>query len=50
LRGLGIDIVAEGIETTQESGHLRSAGIHYQQGDLFGKPVWETLPLARGGV
>jgi EAL domain-containing protein (putative c-di-GMP-specific phosphodiesterase class I) len=47
---LGIDIVAEGIETAQESEHLLAAGIHYQQGYLFAKPGWETLPLAVGGI
>ena len=48
--GQWIDIVAEGIETAQESEHLLAAGIHYQQGYLFAKPGWETLPLAVGGI
>lgn len=43
---LSIDIVAEGIETVAESAYLRSTGIRYQQGYLFAKPGWETLPLA----
>ena len=44
---LSIDIVAEGVETSAESAYLRSMGIRYQQGYLFAKPGWETLPLAR---
>ena len=44
---LSIDIVAEGVETSAESAYLRSMGIQYQQGYLFAKPGWETLPLAR---
>lgn len=43
---LSIDIVAEGIETVAESAYLRSTGIRYQQGYLFVKPGWETLPQA----
>lgn len=43
---LSIDIVAEGIETAAESSYLRSTGIRYQQGYLFAKPGWETLPLS----
>lgn len=43
---LSIDIVAEGIETSAESVYLRSLGIRYQQGYLFARPGWETLPLA----
>ena len=43
---LSIDIVAEGIETPAESAYLRSLGVRYQQGYLFAKPGWESLPLA----
>jgi EAL domain-containing protein (putative c-di-GMP-specific phosphodiesterase class I) len=43
---LSIDIVAEGIETSAESVYLRSVGIRYQQGYLFARPGWETLPLS----
>ena len=43
---LSIDIVAEGIETSAESAYLSSVGVRYQQGYLFAKPGWESLPLA----
>lgn len=43
---LSIDIVAEGIETPAESSYLRNAGVRYQQGYLFARPGWETLPLS----
>lgn len=43
---LSIDIVAEGIETPAESAYLHSAGVRYQQGYLFARPGWETLPLS----
>ena len=43
---LSIDIVAEGIETMAESAYLRSVGIRYQQGYLFARPGWESLPLS----
>ena len=45
---LGIDIIAEGIETEAESQYLQSLGIRYQQGYLFARPGWELLPLAGG--
>lgn len=45
---LEIEVVAEGIETAEESAFLMSLGIHYQQGYWFAKPGFETLPLARG--
>ena len=43
---LKIDIVAEGIETAEESQYLRSAGVRYQQGYWFARPGLETLPLS----
>lgn len=43
---LGIDIVAEGIETEAESAHLHWMGIYLQQGYYFARPGWESLPLA----
>ena len=43
---LSIDIVAEGIETPAEWAYLRPLGVRYQQGYLFAKPGWESLPLA----
>lgn len=45
---LGIVIIAEGIETEAESQYLQSLGIRYQQGYLFARPGWESLPLAGG--
>lgn len=43
---LSIAIVAEGIETAAESTYLRSLGVRYQQGYLFARPGWESLPLS----
>jgi EAL domain-containing protein (putative c-di-GMP-specific phosphodiesterase class I) len=43
---LQIDMVAEGIETAEESRYLRSVGIRYQQGYWFARPGWESLPLS----
>jgi EAL domain-containing protein (putative c-di-GMP-specific phosphodiesterase class I) len=45
---LGIVIIAEGIETEAESQYLQSLGIRYQQGYLFARPGWESLPLEGG--
>jgi len=41
---LGIDVVAEGIETHAEMEALQSLGIHLMQGFLFGKPITDALP------
>jgi len=38
-RELGIDIVAEGVETPQELDVLAGAGVRYVQGFLFSRPV-----------
>jgi len=38
-RGLGCNVIAEGIETSAELEVLRSIGIHYGQGYLLGRPV-----------
>lgn len=46
---LSIDIVAEGIETEEESAFLKSVGVRYQQGYLFARPGWEALPLSSVG-
>ncbi len=42
-QGLGIDIVAEGVETSAQAAYLWAQGCAYGQGHLFGKPV----PAAR---
>jgi EAL domain-containing protein (putative c-di-GMP-specific phosphodiesterase class I)/GGDEF domain-containing protein len=36
---LGVDVVAEGVETETQAGILRSLGCGYLQGFLFGEPV-----------
>jgi EAL domain-containing protein (putative c-di-GMP-specific phosphodiesterase class I) len=38
-RSLGMDVVAEGIETPEQLGLLRRLGCTYGQGHLFGEPV-----------
>ena len=37
--GLDISVIAEGVETEQQSAFLYSAGCHYAQGYLYGKPM-----------
>jgi EAL domain-containing protein (putative c-di-GMP-specific phosphodiesterase class I) len=41
---LGIDTLAEGVETIEEYKFLKSIGISIYQGFLFAKPGFETLP------
>ncbi len=41
---LGIKVIAEGVETQQESLALLDLGIHYQQGYLFARPQVGVLP------
>jgi EAL domain-containing protein (putative c-di-GMP-specific phosphodiesterase class I) len=41
---LGIDIIAEGIETEEEYAWLASQGIHLFQGYLFARPGFESFP------
>jgi EAL domain-containing protein (putative c-di-GMP-specific phosphodiesterase class I) len=41
---LNIQVIAEGVETADDSRTLRDLGIHLQQGYLFGKPELEALP------
>lgn len=36
-RGLGVAVIAEGIETPEELAALRDAGITLLQGNLFGR-------------
>jgi EAL domain-containing protein (putative c-di-GMP-specific phosphodiesterase class I) len=42
---LGIDVIAEGIETEPEYRWFRRAGVHLFQGYYFARPAFETLPL-----
>ena len=44
-RELGITVIAEGIEHTDEAEVLRDLGIHLMQGNLFAEPGFESLPL-----
>jgi EAL domain-containing protein (putative c-di-GMP-specific phosphodiesterase class I) len=37
-RSLGLEIVAEGVETTSQLAFLRKHGCHEMQGYLFGRP------------
>jgi diguanylate cyclase (GGDEF)-like protein len=37
-RSLGMDVIAEGVETPQQLAYLRKAKCHYAQGRLFGEP------------
>ena len=38
-QGLGIDIVAEGVENEQQADYLKGLGCYTMQGYLFSKPV-----------
>ena len=50
-KDLGIDLVAEGVESNEEFQWLASEGIWLFQGYLFSRPAFECLPTARyGGV
>lgn len=37
--GLGLDVVAEGVESEHQSSHLRELGCQYGQGYLFSRPL-----------
>ncbi len=43
-RGLGIEVIAEGVETPEEATFLCAAGIRLMQGYLFARPQIEMLP------
>ncbi len=43
---LGIQVIAEGVETADESSALQDLGIHLLQGYLFSKPLFETCSHA----
>jgi blue light- and temperature-responsive anti-repressor len=42
---LGIDVIAEGVETLTEYRWLKNAGLRLFQGYLFAKPAFEAFPL-----
>ena len=41
---LGVEVIAEGVETNGELNALREIGVRYVQGYLFAKPAFERLP------
>jgi blue light- and temperature-responsive anti-repressor len=43
---LGIDVIAEGVETDAEYRWFRQQGVHLFQGWLFARPAFESLPAA----
>ncbi|MEO8313350.1 MAG: EAL domain-containing protein [Pseudomonadota bacterium] len=56
-RGLGLELVAEGVETEWQEQLIRDMGCHYGQGYLHAKPVtheeilgWRTHPARRNAV
>jgi EAL domain-containing protein (putative c-di-GMP-specific phosphodiesterase class I) len=44
---LGIDVVAEGVETVQEYSWFADLGIRLFQGYLFAKPGFEIFPTVQ---
>ncbi|MGZ3304441.1 MAG: EAL domain-containing protein [Asticcacaulis sp.] len=38
-RAFGMEVIAEGVETKTQHGHLRAAGVHGLQGYLFARPM-----------
>ncbi|MFE8071751.1 EAL domain-containing protein [Marinobacteraceae bacterium S3BR75-40.1] len=43
-RNLGIDAIAEGVETPEQAAFLKAIGCHIHQGFLYGKPMaWEQV-------
>lgn len=49
-RDLGIGVIGEGVETAQESAALLDLGVSVQQGYLFARPGFETLPEPGAGA
>jgi EAL domain-containing protein (putative c-di-GMP-specific phosphodiesterase class I) len=47
-RTLGIEVLAEGVESEKELAVLRAAGISLFQGYYFAKPALMTLPPVAG--
>jgi EAL domain-containing protein (putative c-di-GMP-specific phosphodiesterase class I) len=43
-QGISINIVAEGVETSQEYHWLKEAGVDFFQGYFFARPAFEALP------
>ena len=43
-RDLGIDVIAEGVETVEEYAWLANEGVRLFQGYLFAKPAFESFP------
>lgn len=43
-RDLGVDTIAEGVETGAEYAWLHNQGVQYYQGYLLGRPAFEQLP------
>jgi EAL domain-containing protein (putative c-di-GMP-specific phosphodiesterase class I) len=41
---LGIDVIAEGVETVEEYQWLANEGVRLFQGYLFAKPAFESFP------
>ncbi|NDU85889.1 MAG: EAL domain-containing protein [Ferrovum sp.] len=44
-REMGIEVIAEGIESPMERDHLMDLGVYLQQGFLFARPLVNELPL-----
>ena len=47
---LGIDVVAEGVETAEQLDTVRDLGVHYAQGFHLGRPTECPVPSERSGV
>lgn len=45
-RGLGLQVIAEGVETPEQMALCREAGVDYVQGYLFGRPANPPLPVS----